>query len=286
MSKLTEDQKVAIIALNGLGKPQREIAKSVIGRSGAKSTVGDFLRSVKSRVNDSLEDNSCILLISDLHIPYHHKDSLEFLQNLKDKYQPTRVICLGDECDKHSLSYHDSDPDLYSAGHELKKTVKVIKKLHQMFPVMDIIESNHGSLVYRKAKTHGIPQEYIKSYNDVLGVDGNWQWHYDLTVDLPTGLQCYFHHGKVADVTKLSQQMGMCAVQGHYHEKFKVEYWGNPNNLYWSLQAGCLIDDSSYAFAYNNTNIKRPVIGTAVIKDGYPILEPMILDNNGNWVGS
>ena len=283
---MTPEQRTAIVALNGLGKSQRQIAKEVLGSDSKKSTVGDYLRKLKGEVKALKDDNSCILLISDMHIPYHHKDLLDFLQHLKDKYNPTRVISIGDELDKHSLSFHSSDQDLYSAGHELKKSRKIIKKLKDMFPVMDIIESNHGSLVYRKAKEHGIPREYIKSYSEVLGVDSNWQWHYDLTVTLPTGIDCYIHHGKVADVTKLSQQMGMCAVQGHYHEKFKIEYWGNPNNLYWSLQAGCLIDDSSYAFAYNNTNVKRPVIGTAVIKDGYPILEPMILDSDGGWVGN
>lgn len=229
--------------------------------------------------------NDRVLIISDMHIPYHHKDLLPFLQHLKDKYKPTRVICMGDECDKHSLSYHDSDPDLPSAGDELQRCLPVIAELQKMFPVMDILESNHGSLVWRKAKTHGVPRHYIKSYNDVLGVSDNWQWHFDLTIDLPTGNKCYFHHGKSSDVNKLSQQMGMCAVQGHFHEGFKIDYWGNPNGLFWGLQTGCLIDDSSYAFSYNNVNIKRPVIGTALIIDGMPVLEPMVLDSQGDWIG-
>ena len=231
-------------------------------------------------------DNSRVLVISDLHIPYHHKDAFVFLQHLKDKYDPTRVICMGDELDKHSLSYHDSDPDLSSAGDELTKSLPYVKKLHNMFPVMDILESNHGSLVWRKAKTHGIPRHYLKSYQDVLEVDEGWSWHFDLTIDLPTGNKCYFHHGKSADVTKLSQQMGMCAVQGHYHNDFKVTYWGNPVGLFWGLQTGCLVDDESYAFSYNNVNIKRPIIGTAVIINGQPVLEPMILNKKGRWVGA
>lgn len=267
----------------------RQIAKTL---NVSKSTCSDHLRkyfrekeSYPETVTEFKEDNSRILLISDMHIPYQHKDTLKFLQHLRGKYQPTRVICLGDELDKHSLSYHDSDPDLYSAGDELEESKKVIKELHKMFPVMDILESNHGSLVWRKAKTHGIPRHYIKSYNDVIGVDSGWQWHFDLTIDLPTGNKCYFHHGKVSDVTKLSQQMGMCAVQGHYHEKFKAEYWGNPVGLYWGLQVGCLIDDKSYAFSYNNVNVKRPVVGTALIIGGMPLLEPMVLDVDGNWIG-
>lgn len=226
---------------------------------------------------DSKEDNSRILLISDMHIPYHHQNTLEFLKTLKDKYSPTRVICLGDEMDKHALSFHDSDPNLRSAGDELDAALPTIRQLKELFPKMDILESNHGSLIYRKAKHHGIPRQYLKSYNDVLEVGEGWKWHYELTITLPDGNMCYFHHGKSADVLKLSQQMGMCAVQGHYHNDLSVKYWANPKGLYWALQTGCLLDQESLAFSYNNVNIRRPLIGTALIIDSKPIVEPMCL---------
>ena len=266
-----------------------------------RSTVSDYLRKIFSqglvdnkkssetfsvRKEDAGEDNSRVLFISDMHIPYHHPDLIAFLKHLKVKYSPTRVICLGDELDKHALSYHDSDPDLPSAGDELRKSLPVIAELFKMFPTMDIIESNHGSLVWRKAKTFGIPKHYIKSYNDVLGVDGGWKWSFDLTITLPNGQKCYIHHGKSSEVIKLSQQMGMCAIQGHYHESFKVDYWGNPNGLFWAMQCGCLIDDDALAFNYNNVNIKRPIIGTGVVIDSIPILEPMILNSEGRWIGA
>ena len=263
-----------------------------------RTTVSDFLRKEFKRKQATAspteqfsirkqdvqkEDNSRVLLISDMHIPYHHPDALEFLQHLKDKYKPTRVICLGDELDKQALSYHDHDPDLPSAGDELRKSVPVIQELYKMFPVMDIIESNHGSLVWRKAKTNGIPRQYIKSYNDVLGVGVGWKWSFDLTIELPNGQKCYIHHGKTSNVIQLSQQMGMNAIQGHYHEAYRIDYWGNPNGLFWGMQCGCLIDDDALAFSYNNVNIKRPVIGTGLIIDSIPVLEPMILDRAGRW---
>lgn len=69
----------------------------------------------------------------------------------------------------------------------------------------------------------------------------------------------------------------MSCVQGHFHEKFKIYYWANPLGLYWAMQVGCLIDDDSLAFAYNNVNLKRPIIGCGVIVDGVPILEAMPL---------
>jgi hypothetical protein len=229
--------------------------------------------------------NERILLISDMHIPYHHPDTLVFLEHLKNKYNPTRIICLGDELDKHALSFHDSDPNLPSAGDELKASLPVIQELKKLFPVMDILESNHGSLLYRKAHHHGIPKEYLKSYNEVLKVDSDWKWHYEMTIDLPNGNKCYLHHGKSANITKTSQAMSMCAVAGHYHNTFKVEYWANPLGLNWAMQCGCLIDDKSYAFNYNNVNLHRPLIGTGLIIDGLPVLEAMVLNEKGRWIG-
>jgi hypothetical protein len=270
--------------LRDAGFTSREIAKIVLGSESKKSTVNYALKKL-AEVPTECHDNSRILFISDLHIPYHHPDSFKFLKYLKKKYEPTRIICLGDELDKHAMSFHDSDPDLYSAGHELETSLPFIRELEEMFPKMDILDSNHGSLIWRKAKANGIPKHYIKSYNDVLGVGEGWQWHFDMTLELPNGTQCYVHHGKAPDVLKLSQQMGMNTVQGHYHNKFKIDFWSNPNGLYWGLQTGCLIDDDSLAFSYNNVNVQRPTIGTGLIIDSIPVLEPMILRDDGILIG-
>ena len=276
-----------ILKLKELNFSSREIARLVLGSESKKSTVNEIINRSKSKVEavkvSNSEDNSRILFISDLHIPYHHPDAFNFLRHLKNKYNPTRIICLGDELDKHAMSYHEKDPNLYSAGHELEASLPFIRELEEIFPEMDIIESNHGSLVWRKAKTNGIPKHYIKSYNDILGVGEGWKWHFDLTIDLPNGTKCYVHHGKSSDVLKLSQTMGMSAVQGHYHTDLGARYWANPNGLYWGMQCGCLIDRESYAFAYSNVNIKKQLIGTGLIIDSLPVVEPMVLSPDGRW---
>lgn len=229
-------------------------------------------------------ENQRILLVSDMHLPYGHQDTLPFLAYLKAKYKPARVICLGDELDKHSLSFHSHDPDLASPSDELARALPMIKQLKKMFTKMDILESNHGSLAYRRAKANGIPRGYLKSYNDVLGVDSDWVWHYEMTITLPNGNKVYLHHGKAADIKKLSTSLGMCAVSGHYHQTFKVDYWANSLGLYWGMNVGCLIDDKSLAFAYNNCNLHRPLIGTGLIIDSQPVLVPLLMNESGAWI--
>lgn len=275
----------------GLGLSQTKIAKEI---GVARTTLQYWLKTKKEDVQEEISqdevhkqyehENQRILLVSDMHLPYGHQDTLPFLAYLKAKYKPTRVICLGDELDKHSLSFHSHDPDLASPSDELARALPMIKQLKKMFTKMDILESNHGSLAYRRAKANGIPRGYLKSYNEVLGVDSDWQWHYEMTITLPNSSKVYLHHGKAADIKKLSTSLGMCAVSGHYHQTFKVDYWANSLGLYWGMNVGCLIDDKSLAFAYNNCNLHRPLIGTGLIIDSQPVLVPLLMDENGSWI--
>ena len=225
-----------------------------------------------------------VLIIADTHIPYHVPELMDFLKLLKKKYKPDRIIHIGDEVDKHAMSFHDSDPDLPSAGDELKLSIPVIKELEKMFPKMDLLDSNHGSLVFRRAYKHGIPKAYIKKYNDFLQVGKGWKWHDDLIIDTPLG-KVYFCHGKTPDILKLAQSMGMSCVSGHYHSLMGVRWYGNSLGLYFVLQVGCMIDSKSLAFRYNKVQKARPIIGCSVIYNGLPIIEPFIKDKAGKWVG-
>ena len=71
-----------------------------------------------------------ILVISDLHIPYHHQDSFAFLKEIKKEFKPDFFVNIGDLLDFHAINMHTHDPDLYSAGHELKAARKYIHELH------------------------------------------------------------------------------------------------------------------------------------------------------------
>jgi hypothetical protein len=230
-------------------------------------------------------DTRSILVISDQHIPYEHPDMFDFLQAIKEKHQPTLVVNIGDEVDKHALSFHDSDADLPSAGEELKQSIIKLKRMEKMFPEMTIVDSNHGSLALRKFKHHGIPMKYLATQHQIYGVSEKWQWVNSLSVTLPNGQDCYFCHGMVKNGIKLAAQRGTNVVQGHYHTEFKIEYIGNPSNLLFSLQVGCLIDTHSMAFAYDKLNLNRPIIGVGMVVDSKPMLIPMVLNENGRWIG-
>lgn len=232
-----------------------------------------------------MANNKRILVISDLHAPYMHQDAVEFLKALKDKYKPTRVILTGDEADYHAISFHDSDPDLKSPGDELEKAIECLKPLYKLFPEADVLESNHGSLVIRKALATGLSRKFFRSPGEILEAPKTWNWHFDINLKLPNGTDCYFHHSKGANVKKNSQAMGSSFVQGHHHESFEIQYWGNPNALLFGMTVGCLVDSKSLAMAYNKNNLRRPVIGCGLIIDSIPQLVPLVMDKKGRWTG-
>ena len=225
-----------------------------------------------------------ILCLADLHLPFEHKDVIPFLKAIKDKFKPDTVVDLGDTTDHQALNFHDSDVDLPSAGDELLIAIKKLKALYKLFPEAYVLDSNHGSMAIRKCKHHGIPMKYIKTVEEVLEAPKGWNWINDLVLDLPNGQQVYFHHGLKKNGLLLAQQMGMSVVQGHYHTEFNIKYASSPNQLYWSMQVGCLIDDKSLAFAYNKTTLGRPILGCGIILNGIPRLLPMILDKKGRWI--
>ena len=174
-------------------------------------------------------NNKSILFISDLHTPYQHKDAIAFLAAVKKKYKPTRVINVGDEVDFHALSFHASDPDLDSASVELERAKRTMIQLEKIFPVMELVHSNHGSMVYRKAKVNGIPRHAMKSYNDILEVGPGWTWNRSITIEMKGQHNIYVTHGSRKNSEGYAKQMGCCVVQGHYHEDFRLGFHMTPN---------------------------------------------------------
>jgi hypothetical protein len=225
-----------------------------------------------------------ILVISDLHIPFEHPDTLKFLKAVKKKFRPTDIVQIGDEVDFHALSFHDSDPNLPSAGDELQQAIKKLKAYYKMFPEVTLIESNHGSMVLRKALAGGMPKEVLRGYNEILEAPKRWKWKFDATIKTPIG-PVYFCHGKSGAAGRLASQYGMSCVQGHYHERAQITYISTPEKLMFDAHTGCLADDKSLALGYNKVNPKRPIVSLIVIVNGIPQIVPMILNKKGRWIG-
>lgn len=225
-----------------------------------------------------------ILVIGDLHSPAYHQDTVPFLKAIKAKFRPNKVILTGDELNAESFSFHEHNPDLPGPADELKLAIKGLKPIYKMFPTAQVLESNHTSLIYRKQVSAGLPSAVVKGYREILQAPKGWSWHFDLIIKTPMG-QIYMHHGKSNTIEKLSKNMAMSAIQGHYHSKFYISYWANPNGLFFDANAGTFADHHHLAMAYAKNSIPKGIHGVIIIIDGVPQLVPMLLTKRGRWNG-
>lgn len=233
-------------------------------------------------------DHHSILVIPDTHAPYEHPDTLEFLAAVAARYRPDTVVHLGDEADKHAMSFHMSDPNLDSAGMELEKARVFMAKLHVMFPVMRLCHSNHGSMHFRKAHSHGIPVQYLRTYREVFFPQGGgerWEWQHTHVLELPNGEQVAFKHQPAGAVLGDAAHERMNLVCGHLHGKLSIEYARNTHEQYWAAQGGCLVDEDSRAFSYGKESKYKPALGCLVIIEGVPQIVPMQTNSDGRWIG-
>jgi hypothetical protein len=226
-----------------------------------------------------------ILFISDLHAPFMHACATKFLRAIKKKYKPDKVILSGDEQDLQSISMHNHNPDLPGPHDEISGAIKQLRPIFNLFPEAIVLDSNHGSLVYRRAQISGLPTRAIKTPKEMLGAPSGWRWVDDIVLKASNGKQIYFCHGRSKNSMKNSQLIGMNFCQGHHHSTFEIQYWANSLGLYWGLTVGCLIDKDAIAFAYGKTCNAKPILGCAIIINGIPKLLPMVLDKNGYWTG-
>jgi len=226
-----------------------------------------------------------ILIFGDMHVPYHHKDSIEFLREVKKKYRPNKIICTGDEVDNHAISYHEKDPDLMGAGDELDASIMYMKELYKIFPKVDLVDSNHGSLSKRKGKTAGIPNRMLRSYREILEAPKTWNWHDKYYYEMRNGETLFVSHMQGKNSGNIAKANGCCYAQGHYHEDSNIVYTATPMKTLWGMSTGCLLDNDSLAFSYNKANLKIPALSVGFIRNGIPNLIPMVLDKHKRWTG-
>lgn len=91
--------------------------------------------------------NNNILLISDLHIPYHDIAAVEIAVQYGIEQGCNTVIINGDLMDFHGLSKFEKDPRKRSVKQEFDATEQFLRYLRAMFPSARIIwmEGNHDA---------------------------------------------------------------------------------------------------------------------------------------------
>lgn len=225
-----------------------------------------------------------MLLIGDHHSPYHHIDYLDFLKAVNKKYNCKLQIHLGDEVDSHAISFHDSESELLSAGDELNAAIDSLVPWNKAFPKLKLLSSNHGSLIFRRLKSQGIPVTYIRPLKEIYNTP-MWSWHDEIILRTNAG-DVYLCHGKSGVYNKLAREIGCSAVQGHFHSKLEITWCNSVFNQRFSMFVGCGINIDSLAFAYGKNHIPTPMLGCGIIDaQGMPHIIKMNLTKSNRWNG-
>ncbi len=202
-----------------------------------------------------------VLVIGDLHEPFCLDEYLDWCKQQYDYWGCTDVVFIGDCCDHHYSSYHETDADGLGGADELELAIKRISRWYKAFPDATVIIGNHDRMIMRKAQTSAIPSKWIKSYKEVLEVP-NWEFVDRLVID---GVQ-YIHGEGGTARTKCRADM-MNTVQGHLHTQCYIEHYVGQNFRIFGMQVGCGIDHDSYAMAYAKRG-KKPAIACGVVLNG------------------
>lgn len=225
-----------------------------------------------------------ILCISDLHIPYHHRDSFSFLKAIKDKYDINSVCNVGDVVDNHYPSFHEKESGCLGGSEEIAASRKHLKTLEEMFPKMKVSFGNHDILAKRKANMANIPLEWVSDNNTVYGLDGGWDWQSSHYIPYGDNLKFLLVHSVGTNLKTNAARYSHSSVQGHHHSVFGIQYAADTDTLRWAMGVGCLIDPRSPAFKYDKGNIiNRPILGSGVVIEGVPYTIPMTLTKSGRW---
>lgn len=226
-----------------------------------KKAIEVFKKALKVKKN--------VLVIGDLHLPFTLEGYLEHCIETYYKHNCNEVVFIGDIIDNHASSYHETDPDGYSAGQELKLAIQQVKNWYQAFPKATVIIGNHDRLIMRKAYSSGLSKLWIKDYAEVLGTPG---WNFTESIEIDDVL---YIHGE-GGVARTRARRDLCSiVQGHLHTQASVDWIVGKNFKIFACQTGCGIDAKAYAMAYAK-EFAKPAIGCAVILNGKTAFNEMM----------
>lgn len=210
------------------------------------------------------------LLIPDLQIPFEHEKALEFCTYLKRHYKikDENVYNLGDEIDAYFGGMWEKSCEAeHTANSEIDETIDKLKLWYDRFPVMSLCSSNHGNRWQRKAFAAGIPERFMRNYQEVIQSPSGWRWRKFWKVDAkhPFLLEHGDDWGGAHPHVTATLHSGMSFACGHFHSKQAITHIKTSHQTLWGAVCGSLIAFEKYAFNYARAAKLKPVIGAMIV---------------------
>ena len=216
-------------------------------------------------------------IIGDTHLPYEHKDYLQFCLDTFDAYDCDTFVHIGDFIDHHALSFHDSEPILQGVTGEWESALDAAQPWYEAFPKLTLIEGNHDRIPARQLRKLGMePTIFMRPMKDIYKMPKGWQVKDWIKID-----DVLYHHGETATgvngFRKDCEQRMMCTVSGHNHSNAGISATATGQELVWGMAVGCGVNHKHLAFAYGKHFAKKPILACGLVIEGEPHVEYMPL---------
>lgn len=260
------------------GKSWTDIANSLAGYFPNKTeyqireTIRTHLRKSERYQNNKQE---IVGVIGDTHFPFAHPNYIHFLEETFQRYRVTRIIHVGDVCDNHAISRHLTEADADSAVTEFEAAQKDIEIYARAFPKVEVTLGNHCLIPARQCATLGIPQNFLKGFEELWNLPKGWKAKERVLIDRVVYEHGIGTAGKTGAIDKATNQMMSCVI-GHSHSFAGVQYRSNAESLIFGMNVGCGIDIDKYAFRYGKYNKNREILGCGIVfNESNAIFVPM-----------
>lgn len=213
------------------------------------------------------------LFISDLQIPFEAADALKFCKAVQKEFKipDDAIYNVGDEVDQYFGSAYKKDPNgWHTANSELAASREKLTRWYRAFPDMKLAVSNHGLRWAKKAFEAEIPSQMIRPYQEIIHAPQTWVWKSEWVIKTKYPIKMIHGMGYSGQTAHRNAAMdhGMNVVIGHLHSNAGIAIINTHGQRIWGMNVGCLIDEESYAFAYNKYQRQKPILGVGVVVDG------------------
>jgi len=207
------------------------------------------------------------LVFGDLHAPYQHRKTLDFLQHVHKAYKcRDEVYCTGDLFDFHAMSRHTTELDSPSPDVEYHRACEFAAELTAIFPNGTLVLGNHDCIPQRQMAGIGISLHLLKSHNDLYNLPEGWKVQQlyattDKDVLIEHGIGSSGMNGAINTAVKKCTNY----VQGHQHAFAGVWYRANHATLRYAMNTGCLADHTALALRYGKYQAQKGVLGCGLL---------------------
>lgn len=261
--------------LNEIKKAVKELGMEMAAVSLGIKDIERAMREVKAvnKPKPKPVDDRPVLVMPDLHAPYHHPQAIDFLKWVHESRgcRP-RVASVGDMHDFHSMSFHKNEPDSLSPEEEYRMIREFSAELTSVFPEGDMVLGNHGNLPTRRLVDAGLAPSMLQSPNELYNMPDTWTIHPMYFVLEPDRWDVLVEHGEGSGgkygCANTAKEKRCSYVQGHTHSNAAVIYSTNHVGTIFGMNVGCLVDSASLAMRYGRYATRKGVLSCGVVYNG------------------